>query len=1072
MAIVPLLPKPKVQDWPHQSDVGLHSVSDVDYQRNLCENFYDASDFGTPSPLGHALVFANRLEQYLLDLQSKSSRLRFTDSFEIWALFLKGIYLGLITIREVKLDELKEIGQILLREFESSEGFRFNFLIFSGTVIGFSYPGVGFVPSTRLKPETLSALRAEVQAKDVEKASEYFVGWLHTFDEKDQGSLPFYNLAYRLAALWNPDAPATLPRATERLFGVGPALYLGGRGLPNEISRLHLPLYIGTPIVCEQCGFDITTETGQLDIAHPDDCRCPNCGAKQNWLEEYAKWIRFDEQRSCYRIYAFADSPVRKLPYLKYVNYEEDGIVIQTGKFALKVRGLILTEEALKCTRLIFFRDGDRLHKPNLPIRGEYYGIVALSENRPPAQDRISGDYVVFLKVDGWDSSITLRYTKKEIQEEEALLLSWPNFDLPGWNLYFYLLDSTPEMYKNGIALRVLDAHAKPRLLDGNRGQLTQPFEAVEVVFVRDGKIERQAGVYKTARVPRFRGEAPVTLSLDFGTSSSSIWYKIGDGEPQIIRFTDFTETLIGNQILSDRCVATSSWLPTYKLDDEETVRALYLKGLDSKDGAPPDPAEIIQRMNYFLPSELLIMPPVSAEMLGRPISGFRLLHGYVAAPQGEIIYELKTLDVKGDPEGRFTYEQAVSRYLELFLALALATIISDEPRAGYLKVRASFPRAFSSEKLKVYLTCLDRVLTSIGRLTGFSTNTQHFVDESRAAAFSLTVPEGLTLVVDMGGGTTDIGLFRWSRKEAGQASQLESVFVESLLYGGNAFLRLLSDRHEGDLFPKPTEQLDEKHRLLWLLREIRLRGFETVVRTQYRGNAHSRNVMLDLLVRFYSPITHFIAQLFRAHDANFDEPVTFYLVGNGWSLADALPPLGKGFNLGFREVFRFLLADEGFQKLIPAQEPGLDARTSRWPGPKAAIGYGTIMAAERDLYRSLDAVVQEKEGIKSIMGLDMRYTDGVSTPRKVQWDARVPLELDAAHLRPVLSEVVFDGRPGTLPAKWNFIQFQQGAEVQALERECVNDIVGVDRPLVNRSVLARFLEQIYLKQLHRARRI
>jgi hypothetical protein len=1074
MAIVPLLPKPKIQDWPHQSEVGLHGVTDVDYQRNLCENYYDASDFGTPSPLGHALVFVNRLEQYLLDLQSKNSRLRFAETFDIWSLFLKGIYLGLVTFREVKLDELKEIGQILLREFEAFEGYRFQFLMYSGLVIGFNYPGVGFVPSTRVKPETLAALKEAVQAKDVEKASEYFAGWVHTFDEKDQGNLPFYTLAYRLVSLWNPDAPGTLPRDPDRLFGAGPTLYLGGGGLAADISKPRLPLYIGTPIVCEHCGFDITTETGQLDIAHPDDCRCPSCGTKQNWLEEYAKWIQFDEPRRSYLIYAFADSPIRRLPYSKYITYEGDGIVIQTGKFALKVRGLILTEEALKCTRLIFFRDGDRRYEPTLPIRGEYYGLVSLADNRRPVQDRISGDYVVFLKAEGWDTLITIRYAKKEVQEEEALLLSWPSFDLPGWSVYFYLLESTSQMNKAGIALRILDTHSAPKLLEGNRGQLTQPFEAFEVVFIRDGKVERQAGIYKTARVAQSRGEAPVTLSLDFGTSSSSMWYRIGDGEPQIIRFTDFTETVIGNQTLSDRCVESSSWLPTYKLDDEDTVRALYLKGLDSKDGVPPDPREIIDKMNYFLPSEMVIMPPVSADMLSRPLSGFRILHGYVSAPQGEVIYELKTLDVKGDPEGRFTYEQAVSRYLELFLVLALASIIKDEPRAGYLKVRASFPRAFSPDKLRTYLTCLDRVLKSIGKLTGFPSNTQHYVDESRAAAFSLKVPEGLTLVVDMGGGTTDVGIFEW------QQGVLKPIFIDSLLYGGNAFLRLLASEHEADLFPKPTEPVDQKRRLLWLLREIRLRGFESVVQTQYRGNAHSRKVMLDLLLRFYTPITHFITRLFEAISIHRSEPdkdyrneaITFYLVGNGWSLADAVPVQAETYRAGFRDVFRFLLETEGFTNLTPAREPSFDGRTARWPGPKAAIGYGTIMAEERDLFRDIDAVCQNVDGIRSVVGLDVRYSDGSGKSQEIPWHRAVPHALEAAHLRPVLSGIPFDGQTGKFPEKWRFIQFEKGAEVQALERECEKDIVNIEKPFVGRSVLVRFLERIYLEQLHRARRI
>ena len=216
--------------------------------------------------------------------------------------------------------------------------------------------------------------------------------------------------------------------------------------------------------------------------------------------------------------------------------------------------GVILTEEALKCTRLIFFtdpQDDQRQYEPHLPIRGEYYGIVSLADNRRPVQDRLSGDYIVPLKlnVEGWNTTITLRYTPKEIQREEALLLSWPKFSLKGWNAYFYLLESTAQMDKAGIRLRILDPEASPVLLGDKRGQLTQPFDAFEIVFSKDGKtVEWQSGIYKTSRVDQYRGEAPVTVSLDFGTSSSSVWYRIGDDEPKIIRFRDFTETLLGTE--------------------------------------------------------------------------------------------------------------------------------------------------------------------------------------------------------------------------------------------------------------------------------------------------------------------------------------------------------------------------------------------------------------------------------------------------------------------------------------------------------------------------------------------
>ena len=59
---------------------------------------------------------------------------------------------------------------------------------------------------------------------------------------------------------------------------------------------------------------------------------------------------------------------------------------------------------------------------------------------------------------------------------------------------------------------------------------------------------------------------------------------------------------------------------------------------------------------------------------------------------------------------------------LFVFLLLALGTIAATEERAGHLKVRASFPRAFSGPKLQAYHACLDRVLRTVEGLTGFTT--------------------------------------------------------------------------------------------------------------------------------------------------------------------------------------------------------------------------------------------------------------------------------------------------------------------------------------------------------------
>jgi len=1076
MEIIALLPKPKDGEWPHKDKIGVHEITDLDYQRNLCENYYKASDFGTPSPLAKAIVFVQRLERYYDDIKNNKES-DYEEDFQLWAMILKGIYFGLITLRPVSLQELRDIGKIVLAELPE----RFDFQLLSykmmddeeEKVIGFTYPGVGFVPSVRLGNSLIREINKEIEKRDIEKASEYFSSWVHGFDDKDQGNSIFYLMLYHLAETWNSKAPTSLPLEIEKLFQKGPTLWIEKGDEGDEIARPQLWIYNGTPIICEKCGYQIGIREGVIELKEPDDCRCPECMKQQDWLGKYSSWLQYNQKRGKYIIYAFNNSPIHKLPFSNCVTIEENGVKIQSGPICLKVIGLILSEDELKCKRLIFFKDGDRERRPDMPIRGEYFGLVSLSRRaRNPYLDPVKNTYTVVLDVVGWPDPVTIRYESNQYEYEEALLLSWPNFKLKGWNIYYFLLASTPPMYKAGIGLRILAENGDHQLLESTRGKMEMDFDAIEIVFSKsNGKVHQQSGIFFAHRNEIIRGDTKLTMAIDFGTSSSSITYQLGDGPIEILRYNDFTEEVIPNSILSDTILDSSSWLPTYKIDNEQIALKYYQRQLDNVDSIFLDGDKIIENLNYFIPSEVICAQPVSAKNLSQPLAGFRICHVYGARPEGEVIYEIKLMDAQGDSKGRYSYEQIVSRYLEMFLILSLATIINKEQIAGYLHIKASFPRNFNNDKIKLYLKCLNSQLDNIRKLTGFQTNKILFLDESRAAAYSVSAEGGgLRVVMDMGGGTTDIGIFERIK------GQFEPLYIESLLYGANSYVRMLAEHAE--LFPKPSVNLD--NRLLWLLREIRLRSFETVVQTNYRGNKHSQDVALDLLLRFYKPIAFFISRLFDAlniqHNNNNEEkknikkdykkePITLYLVGNGWSLADAHESIKEGYNRGHREVLRYLLENQGFSNVTVTSEPVADESLSIWPGPKAAIGFGMMKAPENLFYKSIEEACSDNNGIQSILGFDIQFNDGSNKFKDYKWYESIPCKLETNIHKPVLNNL-------QIPGEWNFIEYKKGKQVSYLEELCGKDVTRTEKPIISRSILARFLENIYLKQLDRDRRI
>jgi hypothetical protein len=332
---------------------------------------------------------------------------------------------------------------------------------------------------------------------------------------------------------------------------------------------------------------------------------------------------------------------------------------------------------------------------------------------------------------------------------------------------------------------------------------------------------------------------------------------------------------------------------------------------------------------------------------------------------------------------------------------------------------------------------------------TGYPTNESSFIDESRAAALAIPARGQAAVVMDMGGGTTDVGIFEW-RKDA-----LHPLRVDSLDYGGNAFLRLLVDQPE--LFPNPSLPRNRDERMLWLTREVRLAGFAEVVRKYYNADASARQRSVELLLRFFDPLVYFVRRLFDSlveGNGRRAEPVTVYLMGNGWLLADAVPLVDGAYGSTYGEVLRTLLEKRGFEAPeILVRPEGLDD----WPGPKSAVALGVLKADARQLFAAPEEA--DGMGVRSIVGFDLEIDDGADGRTGVPWNEPIPLTLGSRACAPLLGGVA-------LPRGWEFLRYEKGAQVRALEEVCRKDIAALEPARLGRSPLARFIETVYLPQL------
>jgi len=1025
----------------------LYSISDVDYQRNLCESYFEASDFGTPSPLAYPMVVADRLEHFHKESSSGVSKPRFEGVFDQWGLIIQGLYFDLLEVRSLVLKKVGGLGQLLAQE--AGEEAELSLLVFDNEVIGLTDSRVVVVPGVRVSWETFHRLREAVEEKTTQGAKEIFARWAR----KKAGEQP--SLATGLLSLlgrrWSGAEREPLEGGQESLFDPGLSVPVGDQP-GDELSPLQLVVYRGTPISCSHCGYEISREAAAsaapYPVMTPADCRCPECLTPQGWLEDHGEWIRYDDDLNRFLIYAVAGSPCLRKDYPVELEFQEDGVILRTGRFAMKVMGQVISEERLKCDRLTFFLDGEREIRPDLPVRGEFFDLVEESSRQTALMGY--GKYQCSLRLRGWKDEVKLSYEAEEIHREEALVLIWPDFVLESWSTYFYLVDAGEPMRKAGLGVSLLRKGRKPEVRDGDRGRVNEAFDGLEMVFRGDGsKKPEHAGIYRPGLRPLDRGERPVTLALDFGTSGTALWYRVGDDDPQPLLFEDLTKTVISHEGLAGKILSESRWLPTYQPKGSmgETSEE---DSMGSENGAIAEGADG-DLVNWFLPSELVMSHERSSQQNWVPIRDFRLLHPRATEPAGEVLFDIKSEAPHGTKDGQYRFSDLVTNYLETVLLLALGSVLKALPHTGYFKLRFSFPRAFSSEKLEIFVKALEATLERVRKATGLSCNEHSFLDEAQAAANAVQARGHASLVLDMGGGTTDVCLFDWKK------GVLKPVFQDSLQYGGSDFLRLLvTHRH---LFPNPS--LAGEKPLLWLIREVRLHGFGAVVRNHYTAEQQAKLQTAKLLIRFFTPIVYFVRRLFDSLEEGeladlAKRPLSVYLMGNGWSLAEGIAAVDKSRGGTYDQVLQRLLTDQRFENVSVLTKPD---RVEGWTGPKAAVAYGALKASPKVLMKSTrDA--NGRGGIRSIVGFDLEIDDGSRNTQEVPWHTPIPLPLDGSDCSPLLSGI-------ELPEEWaEYVDFSKPEVVRRLEEICSQDVEKVGDYRLKRSPLTRFIETIYKDSL------
>lgn len=497
----------------------------------------------------------------------------------------------------------------------------------------------------------------------------------------------------------------------------------------------------------------------------------------------------------------------------------------------------------------------NQLKYPDLPIRGEYLGIVrgaggssllsslkrgerlnlsevSFAENRDSANRR---ELVWSLPMLGRSTPLTVSIRGEE-EPLRAHWMVWPRFrsaNAPGWRSY-YVYERFNARF---LALDTLwldqEAEEEGRLRrrpaqEGSRAYPVQytasPSERRPTggpplaLGLRNVKTDKELGLYLVPLDVRPRGQdVQVQLAVDFGTSHSLAAVLVGEGGGRAAQVRLSPELDQANPVAglslhisedaqhvfneTDGVVALGKWLPTYC----STARWNGLYG-------------------GSVPSELLLsskLADVRAEDLRNwvPLRDF-VIPSITIARQDLAEYVLT--DFKWDVSSRdFRGREADLRdhYLALLLELVMAEVIAEHV-GGFpgrpVQVTFTYPLRTSDNQVGMLTDSLRGAVERASHTCGVRLrllNDVGIYDESRSAQVRTGQVGEVCLVADLGGGTLDVFI---SGRNRDDAERLPEV-ADSARLGGSLLLRVIAENakaylpkdggwFDGTLDPKDVE--------------------------------------------------------------------------------------------------------------------------------------------------------------------------------------------------------------------------------------------------------------------------
>lgn len=559
---------------------------------------------------------------------------------------------------------------------------------------------------------------------------------------------------------------------------------------------------------------------------------CPICG---NLFQDFKpKGVPFDTQRGEFVIWDGHDGKFR------------------FGAFEVTVQGATLSLDECLFTAVALFPGAE----PDMftPVRPERIHLI--ESCRLISQNTYAATYDVKTH-DGYQREVHVDCVQvpnppKESQLQDAALMIWPKFQVKDWSRYYMSFLSPAMPVGAGKISRVVEEPMGIRNIDDNYCQLNGVPRYVEISWQHavDGRMYFAGFLPKLKQVDG-NHISGVTIGFDFGTTNTAAAVRItgqGGDKEQVLEITDLTLDVIQGTLDKE-----NNWFPR-----------------------PAAPTRSIPSQLYFR-----LNLPESASLITTSLEPVRDYCIPFAQEDRKDIHYLGSFKWQKFLDGHLAEKVEVLQilYLKVAFEMFLAQVIFDfGVGSGAVKVLvATFPLAFGAEQQEMHRKVFGAISAYVKEFSPFDITPEPDLNESYAgengAGRFVDIDE--ILVVDVGGGTTDICIFDPNAGDAGMV-----LIQDSLEYGGEEVILAIT-RKEKPLMP---------FSLAALRNHIRTLGPEFLIDSSHFTDLHQQRQVLRLLKLFRRGVIEICTRFIAArlpHNSSETPPKRFGLLmlGNGWRL-------------------------------------------------------------------------------------------------------------------------------------------------------------------------------------------